>query len=488
MTFTRPRAPLRRDPGAAESRTYDLVVVGGGITGAMVALEGARRGLACLLLEADDFGGKASRASLRILHGGLRALQSLDLAGALAAAEEQLWFHRHFGDLVEPLPCLLPLHGIGLRRPSMLRIGLAAHETLRRVAAGRAGIPDPLPRGRLLSPARTTEIFPGALRRGLLGGALWHDLRMLSSERIVIETLRWAAALGARAVNYVRVASLRSVSTGIFEVRAEDRISGAGLRFAARAVVEAIGPGAGLSVGGHPDMAAEVPAMLAFNLLLDRPPPGETAIGVTPSGRGSRTYFLVPWNGRTLAGTFHARASPGPLSEAVTGELVARALHEIDAAAPGLTLQQASVAEIYPGWLPARLPGAAEPARSDTVALKTEPGVAPGVARAISVKFTTAHRAAAQAVQRLFPSVAPAIDDSAPEAEKHDGRLNLPAWSARDAAGPELEARLREVVEEEAVVELADLVLRRVDSVGTAGDRAALQQLALSLIPQRAKA
>jgi glycerol-3-phosphate dehydrogenase len=485
MTRTRPRAPLRRDPAAAESRTHDLIVIGGGIAGAMVALEAARRGLACLLLEADDFGGKASWASLRILHGGLRALQSLDVAGARAAAEEQLWFHRHFGDLVEPLPCLLPLHGVGLRRPAALRLGLAAHAALRRVAASRAGVPDPLPPGRLLSPARTTEIFPAAPGRGLLGGALWHDLRMLSSERIIIETLRWAAASGARAVNYVRAESIRPVSGRAFEVRAEDRVSGASLRFAAGAVVEAIGPGAGLPVAGCPDCAAEVPAMLAFNLLLDRPPPAETAIGVTPPRRGSRTYFLVPWTGRTLAGTFHARPSPRPLAEAVTGELVARALDEIDAAVPGLALRRASVAAIYPGWLPARAPGVAEPARDDTVAVKTARGAAPGLARVISVKFTTAHRAATQTVRRLFPRAVPVVDDTPPAEAEHDGRLNLSAWASRGGMGPGSEVRLREVLEEEAVVELADLVLRRVDSVGTAGDRAALEQLALSLTARR---
>lgn len=480
MMVTRPRAPLRRDPAAAEGCRYDVIVLGGGINGTMVALEAARRGLSCLLLEAGDFGGQASWASLRILHGGLRALQSLDISGAAAAAREQLWFQRHFADLVAPLPCLLPLYGVGLRRPALLRVGLAAHAVLRRAVAGGAGQPDALPAGRVLSPRATVELYPMVERADLAGAALWHDLRMLSSERIIIESLRWAAALDATVLNYVRAERIDTVD-GMAVVAGTDMISGAALRFEGRSVVEAIGPGPGLPRAGAPP--APIPGMLAFNLLLDRPPETEVALGVTGRSRGARTFFLLPWGGTTLAGTFHAPQSGLPLAAAVTKELASAALRELAEAAPRLGLGAARILAIYPGWLPARQAGAAEPARNDTVQGKTGGGAAPGLARIGGVKFTMARRVATQTVDVLFPRSVRNVDEKRRAAADVDGRRAVAECRTVDRA--DAAAGLRDVVEDEAVMLPADLVLRRVDSVGTLAGRPELERLARAIAPAR---
>ena len=99
---------IARRPAASAARAYDLVVVGGGIHGVALAFEASRRGYRAVLLERADFGGGTSWSSLRIVHGGLRYLQSLDLRRFRESAAEQRWFLRHFPDLVRPLPCLMP--------------------------------------------------------------------------------------------------------------------------------------------------------------------------------------------------------------------------------------------------------------------------------------------------------------------------------------------------------------------------------------------
>jgi glycerol-3-phosphate dehydrogenase len=90
-------------------RDYDLIIVGGGIYGAMLALESVFRGLKPLLLEKSDFGAATSFNSLRIVHGGLRYLQTLDLPRHFESVRERRWFLRNFPDHVRPLPCLMPL-------------------------------------------------------------------------------------------------------------------------------------------------------------------------------------------------------------------------------------------------------------------------------------------------------------------------------------------------------------------------------------------
>jgi glycerol-3-phosphate dehydrogenase len=93
---------IRRDPEQATSRPHDLIVIGAGIYGVAMALEAARRGLRVVLVERDDFGGATSWNSLRILHGGLRYLQTLDLPRFFDSVAERRWFCRHFPELVAP--------------------------------------------------------------------------------------------------------------------------------------------------------------------------------------------------------------------------------------------------------------------------------------------------------------------------------------------------------------------------------------------------
>ena len=165
---TRP-GTIERAIARAQAIDHDLIVVGGGIYGIALTLEAARRGLKPLLIERDDFGGATSWANLRILHGGLRYLQSLDLARFYELVGERSWFLRHFPDLVRPLPCLMPLYGRGLKRPAVFRAALALNDvlSLRRNRGVAPAIR--LPNGRAVSAAETAALFPAVERHGLQG-------------------------------------------------------------------------------------------------------------------------------------------------------------------------------------------------------------------------------------------------------------------------------------------------------------------------------
>src|SRR5210317_2052041 len=105
-----------------EREQFDVAIIGGGVYGAMLLLYAANRGLKAVLLDRSDFGSETSFNSLRILHGGLRYLQSLDFQRSRESICEQRWFRQEFPDLVSTLPCLLPLHNHGLRRPLLMRL------------------------------------------------------------------------------------------------------------------------------------------------------------------------------------------------------------------------------------------------------------------------------------------------------------------------------------------------------------------------------
>jgi len=164
-----PGLRIERAPGRAAERRYDLIVIGGGIHGVALCLEARLRGYRTLLLEKADFGNATSWSSLRIIHGGLRYLQSLDLPRFFQSVAERRWFLRHFPDLVRPLPCLMPLYGRGLRKPAVLRLALALNDGF---SFGRnTGVAEQarLPGGRVLDASETAALFPHATGKACAG-------------------------------------------------------------------------------------------------------------------------------------------------------------------------------------------------------------------------------------------------------------------------------------------------------------------------------
>ncbi|HYG65695.1 MAG TPA: FAD-dependent oxidoreductase [Thermoanaerobaculia bacterium] len=475
---------LTRDPRRAASSSYDLVVVGGGIHGVAATLEAARRGLSVLLLERDDFGGATTWNSLRIVHGGLRYLQSLDLRRFRESVGERRWLLEHFPDLVEPLPCLMPLYspprGGRLRRRTPFRVALALNDRL---------APDPaLAPGRLLDARETAELCPAVDPEGLSGGALWHDAVAPNSQRLLIEMLRWACGRGAVALSYVEAAELRVEEGRVAGVRALDRASGERLDVTARAVLNCAGPWARrVAHRFHRDLPALAQPVLAFNLFLDIRADailrGRTALAVAAPGSGAQTWFLLPWKERILAGTAYVTGA-GEAGESGPGDAAVEGfLRELNAALPALGANRGQVLRVHWGWLPAAAEGSAVPGSRPVIHDHGREGGPAGLVSLSGVKLTTARALAERALSTLFPGLP---------------RLSPLAPAGRPAADPPLPwegfARLAEddwgaarswlagFAERQAVVELDDLLLRRTDW-GVIPERAALaERLCRSLL------
>jgi glycerol-3-phosphate dehydrogenase len=478
-------AAIERQPENVATGRYDLIVIGGGIYGVALNLEAARRGYRSLLLERDDYGGATSWASLRIVHGGLRYLQSADLPRFFESVRERRWLLRHFPDLVRPLPCLMPLYDRGLRRPAVLRLALALNDLLstQRNHGLRSAVR--LPRGRIVDPRETAALFPKVDRSGLTGAALWHDAVMLSSERLIMEMLHWACACGSRALNYMEVEGLITEAGGVRGVAARDRVTGRPLRFQADRVVNAAGPWSrNLAERIDKDVPALFRPALAFNLLLDHPPVAEVAVAIEPKHPGSRTYFLLPWKGRIFAGTFHAAAPAGVTAPAVTDEQVARFLEDLNSAVPGLELASRYVLHVYGGLLPAQTEGDAEPARHEVIHDHGAHEGPRGLFSVSGVKFTTARCVAEKTLKLVFAERGvrrtlgverppPLVDLEDDTIRKARCLFDEPRTAKRVLAA---------MVQDEAVINLEDLLLRRIDSTDVVSDREATARRVRSLL------
>lgn len=221
----------------ARGTTVDLLVIGGGVTGAGVALDAASRGLSVALVEAHDLAFGTSRWSSKLVHGGLRYLAGGHVGIAHESAVERGHLMRHIAPhLVHALPQLMPEYDAGLR-DHLKYIGIGSVADLLRAAARTRR--DTLPKPRVLGRVETERIAP-MLRPGFRGGLTIWDGQLVDDARLVVAIARTAAAYGARIVTRCR--ALQVTGDG---ARLRDELTGAELDVSARAVVNATGVWAG---------------------------------------------------------------------------------------------------------------------------------------------------------------------------------------------------------------------------------------------------
>ncbi|GGM75125.1 glycerol-3-phosphate dehydrogenase [Longimycelium tulufanense] len=278
----------------ADGAPVDLLVVGGGVTGAGVALDAASRGLSVALLEANDLAFGTSRWSSKLVHGGLRYLAHGDIALAHESAVERgVLMTRTAPHLVRALPQLIPLHPeLRPRDEALLFAGLVAGDGLRRAARTPSKV---LPRPRRVPAAEALALVPGLRRTRLRGGLLSFDGQLVDDARLVVALARTAAGFGARIITRARVTELTGDGAD-----AEDERTGRRFTVRARAVVNATGVWADELVPG-----VRLRPSRGSHLVLDGKAigVGGAALMVPVPGERNRFVFLLPQqDGRVYLG------------------------------------------------------------------------------------------------------------------------------------------------------------------------------------------
>jgi glycerol-3-phosphate dehydrogenase len=303
---------------ALAAHAYDVLVIGGGITGAGVALDAASRGYSVALVEQADFASGTSSRSSKLVHGGLRYLQSFDLGLVREALLERQLMVRLAPHLVRPLPFVVPafhgsrpdrLTGIGLNMYDVMAApSLRARRTARRAVAGDGEAEWSPARHRLIDGDEVARLLPAIAHRQPTGGYLFYDCQT-DDARLVLTVLGEAERFGAVCANRLSVTGLRpdpgtSAGTGT-AVTVEDRETGATFAIVADNVVNATGVWADRIRPGELHSEAELPQIVpsrGSHVLLHRNDLPLDAGAIVPVGDG-RSIFALPWLGRTLVGT-----------------------------------------------------------------------------------------------------------------------------------------------------------------------------------------
>jgi glycerol-3-phosphate dehydrogenase len=299
---------MKRDPSALADRTFDLLILGGGITGAGVALDATLRGLSVALIDKGDFASGTSSISSKLVHGGLRYLEHGDFRLVYEALHERGRLLRNAPHLVRPLRFVLPFYDGDRVPPWKCRLGLSLYDVL--AGAGNISRSRPLSAGQLL------RQVPGLRSARLRGGAQYFDAQM-DDARLCVEVVRTAALHGAAVANYVQASGIAFNAGTSAAVTAHDALGGGDLVIRARQVLNATGPWADsirklAGEGGGPMLR---PTKGVHLVAPGRDLPAALLLLHPADGR---VFFVIPWMGKTLLGTTDTESTDSPDALQVT--------------------------------------------------------------------------------------------------------------------------------------------------------------------------
>ncbi len=328
--------------------TYDVIVVGGGVTGAGVARDAALRGLSTLLLEKRDFASGVSSKTTRLVHGGLRYLANFELDLVAAALRERAVLRRQCPYLVTPIPILIPIYRGDPHGRAVISVGIHLYELLSR----EKDIPHYFTAG----PGRTLTMEPHLNRTGLKGSALFYDHQIILPERLVIENVISAREAGARVLNHCAVERFAEDNDGV-SVTARDAISGAARTHRCRVLINAGGPWVDeVRKAGGIDRSKIIHPTKGVHIIL--PKLSDQSLFV--ASKDGRMFFIIPFDRWSLIGTTDTNYG-GDLDEVhADSSDVDYLLRESRRILPGLDLSKEHILYTYAGVRPLAFAGERE--------------------------------------------------------------------------------------------------------------------------------
>jgi len=272
----------------------DVIVIGGGITGAGIALDGTTRGLSTVVFEMQDFAAGTSSRSTKLVHGGLRYLKQFEVKMVAEVGKERAIVYENGPHVTTPEWMLLPFHTGGTFGAFTTSIGLRVYDFLAGVKKSE--------RRKMFSREETMEKEPLVKQDGLKGGGYYVEYRT-DDARLTIEVMKEAIKHGAKAVNYTKVDSFIYRDGKVCGVRVVDLLDGKEYEVFGKKIVNAAGPWVDtLREKDNSKRGKVLQLSKGVHLVIDqkRFPLGQAIYFDTPDGR---MVFAIPRGGKTYVGT-----------------------------------------------------------------------------------------------------------------------------------------------------------------------------------------
>ncbi len=342
---------MQRDIKKLSSTKYDLLVIGGGITGACVAWDAALRGLKVAMVDKSDFGAATSAATSKLIHGGMRYLKTFEFDIVRESLRERRTMEAIVPHQVYPWPYVFPAYGWTTQGfgPAM-----AAMVLFQSFAFDRKWINDEDKKvpGFSVFPTKKSVLkaSPYLDQKDLKGGVQFYDCQMHSPERVTLEFVLSAAEFGADVANYVKVDDLKMNGSTVEGVKATDLLSGEAFEIDAAVTLNAAGPWADLMLGNL--KGAQQKNMIrskGIHIITRDVTGGKSVVLRTPDGRH---FMALSWRGHSLIGTTDEKFEGAPDDFKVTESDIQGLIRDINACMPSANINRDDVLWFYGGLRP----------------------------------------------------------------------------------------------------------------------------------------
>ncbi len=322
----------------------DVLIIGGGITGAGIARDAAMRGFRTALVDKSDFGAGTSSHSSRLIHGGIRYLEQRAFHLVFEASHERRVLLRIAPHLVRPLAFLFPVYRGGRIPAWKLRAGMWLYDLL--------SVFRNVHWHRWLRARKVRRIEPGLRDRGLIGAALYYDAQT-DDARLVIATVRSAIRAGALAASYVEITSLLKPDGRVRGAVVRDVLTGQTATIRANVVVNATGPWSDqVRRLDDPKTAPILRPTKGVHVTVPRRRLANEHAVTLLSQIDGRVMFVLPWDDLSYIGTTDTDADASPDQLRVTAADVTYLLRSANAAFPDAHLGSNDVVSAWVGLRP----------------------------------------------------------------------------------------------------------------------------------------
>jgi len=334
---------------------FDVIVVGGGITGASVAYEAATRGLKVALLEKKDFSWATSAATSKMIHGGMRYLANGEIGLVRESLRERRVLENIAPNFVYPMPALMTHNSTQFKNNKwVVKIGMLMYDALSYDKNFTWDKSKKIPMHKTISRQEVLKREPNVRAAGLTGASIFYDCNSIFPERLTLAFIKSAVAYGAKVSNYTQIDGFlfndRHEVTG---VQAKDLLSGATHKISGAITINCGGPWADLMLGlaKSDTNSCVLRRSEGIHVITGRKMiSGKYVVGsMTPSGRH---FFLVPWREHTLIGTTDKPFTGNPDDYHVTRQSIDELIAEVNASFGDGTLSFADVLHTFGGLRP----------------------------------------------------------------------------------------------------------------------------------------
>ncbi len=333
---------------------YDVVIVGGGITGAAVAYEAASRGLRVALVEKGDFSAATSAATSKLIHGGLRYLANMEFSLVRESLRERKILEDIAPNFVYPFPMLMTHYKSSLKNSKwVVKAGLTLYDILSYDRGATWDKSKKIPLHRTVSTTEALSMQPNLREEDLTGASIFYDCMSIFPERLTLAFIKSAVAFGARVANYTRVDGfLFDGAHNVTGVTVTDVLDGSMHEIRGDITINCGGPWADIILGlAKPEGTSDtLRRSEGIHIITDRKIDDSCVVGAMSTS--GRHFFLIPWRRHTLIGTTDKDYVGSPDEYRVTAQSITELIDEVNSTLGEGFVQYGDVLHTYGGLRP----------------------------------------------------------------------------------------------------------------------------------------